>query len=119
MSVTLETFLIIFIVVTIILFILISVYLIKLLIETISLVRNINDISAVVKSDVGPIMSELKVSLNGINSFVGATNKKVTDLKGIALRLLGAGSVAMIGAKKFTGSFWKGLSAGFNFFRKK
>lgn len=119
MSVTLETFLIIFIVVTIVLFTLLSVYLIKLLIETINLVHNINDISTIVKDDMGSVMSELKVSLNGINAFVGATNKKVTDLKAIALRLLGAGSVAMIGAKNFTGSFWKGLSAGLGFFKKK
>lgn len=119
MSVTLETFLIIFIVVTIILFILISVYLIKLLIETINLVHNINSISTIVKNDLGSVMSELKVSLNGINTFVGATNKKVTDLKGIVLRLLGAGSVAVAGAKNFTGSFLKGLNAGLKIFRTK
>lgn len=119
MSVTLEVFLIIFIVVTIILFVLISVYLIKLLIELLKLVNNINDITAVVKNDMGSVMSELKVSLNGINSFVEATNKKVTDLKSIVAKLLGAGSVAMIGAKNVTGSFWKGLNAGLNIFRKK
>ena len=119
MSVTLETFIIIFIVVTIVLFILISVYLVKLLMETITLVHNINDISSAVKNDMGPIISEIKVSLNGINSFVGATNKKVTDLKGIAVKLLGAGSMAMIGAKNFKNSFVKGLKTGFNLFRKK
>ena len=61
MSVTLETFIIIFIVVTIVLFILISVYLVKLLMETITLVHNINDISSTVKNDMGPVISELKV----------------------------------------------------------
>ena len=119
MSATLETFLIIFIVVTIVVFILIAVYLVKLLMETTKLVNNINEISDIVKKDMGSVMSEIKVSLNGINSFVGATNKKVTALKAVALRLLGAGSVAMIGAKNFTGSFWKGLSTGLNIFRKK
>ena len=119
MSVTLETFLIILIIVTIVLLVLISVYLIKLLIELTKLAGNINDISSVVKSDIGTVISEFIVSLNSINSFIGTANKNVSDIKSFVLKLLGAGSVAFTGAKNLTGSFWKGLSTGLKFFRKK
>ena len=47
-------------------FVLLSVYVIKLLIETINLVHNINDISTIVKNDMGSVMSELKISLKKI-----------------------------------------------------
>ena len=119
MSDTLEVCLIILVIVTIILLIVVSVYLVRLLIEVSKLVSNMNDVSLVLKNDMSSIMSELKVSINGINAFVSATNKKVIDLKNIVSRLFGAGSVAVIGAKNLTGGFLKGLSAGFNVFRKK
>ena len=119
MSVTLETFLIILTVVTIILFILISVYLIKLLIELTKLASNMNDITSVIKSDIGAVISELMVSLNGVNSFIGTANKNVSDIKSFVLRLLGAGSIAFAGAKNLTGNFWKGLNTGLKLFRKK
>jgi len=119
MSLTLEICLIILVIVTIVVLILVSVYLIKLLMELVKLADNMNDIASVVKSDIGTVISELTVSLNGINTFIGNAKNNVSDIKSVVLRLLGAGSLAFTGAKNLTGSFLKGLNTGLNLFKKK
>ena len=45
-------------------------------------------------------------------------DKNVANFKGIATKVLGASSIALTGLKGLTGSFWKGMAAGFKFFRK-
>lgn len=118
MSVTLEIYLTVFITVTVVLLIICGVFLIKLLIELSKLANSLNDIATVIKSDLEPTIKELQVTLKSINSIVQEADKKVSYFSGIATKLLGAGSLALTSVKGFTGSFWKGLSAGMNIFKK-
>ena len=118
MSSALELYLIAFISVTIVLFIILSVFIIKLLLEISKLTNNMNDITTVIKSDLEPTVKELQITLKSINSIVKQADKNVSDLKGVASKVLGAGALALNSLKGVTGSFWKGMSAGLKLFKK-
>lgn len=118
MSMSLEIYLTVFITVAIVLLIICGVFLIKLMVELSRLTNSLNDIATVVKSDLEPTIKEVKLTLKSINSIVQEADKKVSDFSGIATKLLGATSVALTSVKGLTGSFWKGLSAGMNLFKK-
>lgn len=118
MSQTLETYFGIFLSVSAVLLIIISVFLIKWLIELSKLTSNITDITTVIKSDLEPTVKELQITLKSINSIMKAADKNVANFKGLAAKILGAGSIALTGLKGLTGSFGKGMAAGFKFFRK-
>ena len=119
MTPTLEIYLIIFLSVTAVILIIISVFTIKLILELSKLTNNLNDITTVVKSELEPTIGELRLTLNSINSIVKAADRKVSDFKGIAAKVLGAGSLALGSIKGLTGSFWKGVSAGMKMFGRK
>lgn len=118
MSQTLETYFGIFLSVSAVLLIIISVFLIKWLIELSKLTSNITDITTVIKSDLEPTVKELQETLKSVNAIMKEADKNVANFKGIATKVLGASSIALTGLKGLTDSFWKGMAAGFKFFRK-
>lgn len=119
MSQSLEIYLSIFIIVTIVLLIVVSVFLVKLIIDLSRLTNNLNDISTVIKSDIEPTIKEMKSTFQSLNSIIKVTDRNVSAFRGVASKLLGVGSAALSGIKGVTGSFWKGVSAGINIFGKK
>ncbi|MCR5260931.1 MAG: hypothetical protein K6C94_03760 [Candidatus Gastranaerophilales bacterium] len=118
MGSALELYLIAFISVTIVLLIILAAFLIKLLLEVSKLVNNLSDITTVIKSDLEPTVKELQITLKSINSIVKQADQKVSDIKGVAAKVLGAGALAVNSLKGLTGSFWKGMSAGLKLFKK-
>ena len=87
--------------------------------ELSKLTNNLNDITTVIKSDIEPTVKELQTTLKSINSIVKEADKNVSAIKGIATKLLGAGTLAVSGLKGLTGSFWNGMAAGLKLFKKK
>jgi hypothetical protein len=88
------------------------------MLEMSKLTNNLNDITTVIKSDIEPTMKELQTTLKSLNSIVQEADRKVSDFRGLTTKILGAGSLALSSVKGLTGSFWKGLSAGMNLFKK-
>ena len=118
MSQTLEIYFSVFLSVSAVLLIIIGVFFIKLIMELSNLTNNLNDITTIVKSDLEPTIKELQVTLKSVNSIVKEADKNVSALRGVATKVLGAGSMAITGIKGLTGSFWKGMAAGMKMFRK-
>ena len=118
MSPTLEIYISIFISVSVVLLIITAVFVIKLLVEVSKLTSNITDITTILKNDLEPTVKELQITLKSVNSIVKQADKNVSDISGIATKVLGAGAVAFNGLKNITGSFWKGVTAGFKLFKK-
>lgn len=118
MSQTIEIYLCIFLTVTAVLFIMISVFLVKFILELSKLTNTLNDIMTVIKSDLEPTLKEFQTTLKRMNTIISDAESKMSYFKGIASKLLGAGSLAVASVKGVTGSFWKGMTAGMKLFKK-
>ena len=115
MSATLEIALLFLIVAVII----VLGFLVKLLIDSIKLVKNLNETTTIVKNEIEPTLKELNKTLENLNSFAKDADIQFTKARKLLTSLLGFGSVALGGVKNITGGFLKGLIAGIKFFTQK
>lgn len=96
-----------------------TVYIVKWLIEFTILTRNLNDTTTVVKSEIEPILSELKKTMSTINTIAQSADNQVTSLKKSVAAALGLITVFAGKFKFLSGSFMKGFLSAFNLFRRK
>ena len=115
MSPTLEIALLFLIIAVIIVF----GFLIKLIIDSIKLVQNLDETTTIVKNEIEPTIKELKKTLENLNSLTEGTNNQINQVRKILAGLLGVGSFALGGMKNITGGFFKGVMEGIKFFTKK
>ena len=115
MSPTLEIALLFLIIAVIIVF----GFLIKLIIDSIKLVQNLDETTTIVKNEIEPTIKELKKTLENLNSLTEGTNNQINQVRKILAGLLGVGSFALGGMKNITGGFFKGVMEGIKFFTNK
>ena len=108
MSPTLEIALLFLIIAVIIVF----GFLIKLIIDSIKLVQNLDETTTIVKNEIEPTIKELKKTLENLNSLTEGTNNQINQVRKILAGLLGVGSFALGGMKNITGGFFKGVMEG-------
>lgn len=94
-------------------------FLIKLIIDSIKLVQNIDETTTIVKNEIEPTLKELNKTLENINSLTNDTDNKINQIRKILTGTLGIGSFALGGVRNITGGFFKGLIEGIKFFSKK
>ena len=94
-------------------------FLIKLIIDSIKLVQNLNETTTIVKNEVEPTLKELNKTLENLNSLTNGTSNQIARMRKILAGLLGVGSFALGGMKNITGGFFKGVMEGIKFFTKK
>ena len=94
-------------------------FLIKLIIDSIKLVQNLDETTSIVKNEIEPTIKELKKTLENLNSLTDGTNNQINQIRKILTGLLGVGSFALGGVKNITGGFFKGVMEGIKFFTKK
>ena len=82
-------------------------FLIKLLIDLSKLTKNIDETTTVVKSEIEPTLKETRSVLQNINSITQSTSEKINSISKIFENVLGAGSLAFVKAKKFSGGILK------------
>ena len=94
-------------------------FLIKLIIDSIKLVQNLDETTSIVKNEIEPTIKELKKTLENLNSLTDGTSSQINQIRKILTGLLGVGSFALGGVKNITGGFFKGVMEGIKFFTKK
>ena len=94
-------------------------FLIKLIIDSIKLVQNLDETTTIVKNEIEPTLKELNKTLENLNSLTDGTSNRINQIRKILAGLLGVGSFALGGAKNITGGFFKGVMEGIKFFTKK
>ena len=94
-------------------------FLIKLIIDSIKLVQNIDETTTIVKTEIEPTLKELNKTLENLNSLTDSTNSQIIQVRKILAGVLGVGSFALGGMKNITGGFFKGVMEGIKFFTKK
>lgn len=94
-------------------------FLIKLIIDSIKLVQNLDETTTIVKTEIEPTIKELNKTLENLNSLTNNTNTKINQIRKILSGVLGVGSFALGGMKNITGGFFKGVSEGIKFFTSK
>ena len=94
-------------------------FLLKLIIDSIKLVQNIDETTTIVKTEIEPTIKELNKTLENLNSLTEGANSQVVRVRKILSGILGVGSVAYGGMKSITGGFFKGVLEGIKFFTKK
>jgi len=82
-------------------------FLIKLLIDLSALVKNVNQTSILLNTELKPTLSELNETLQSINSIVKNTDQNMDTFKGAVERTFGK-------TKAITGTLFSGLLKGFN-----
>ena len=90
-----------------IILIVVAVFLIKLLMDLSVLVKNVNETSVMLNSELKPTINELNQTLHSINTIVKNTDKNVDSFKGAVERTFGK-------TKALTGTIFSGLVKGFN-----
>ena len=109
--------------ITLIIFVIIlsiaGIFLIKLLIDLSKLVLNIDEATTIVKHELEPTLTELKETLQKLNSIAGTTSNQVENLKNIIGKVVSIPLMFVNRFRSISGGFVKGLSAGFNIFGKK
>lgn len=94
-------------------------FLLKLIIDSIKLVQNLDETTTIVKKEIEPTLQELNKTLENINSITADADKQLIQVRKIISSLLGIGSVTLGGMKNITGGFFKGVIEGIKFFTKK
>ena len=115
MSPTLEIALLFLIIATIV----VLGFLLKLIIDSIKLVQNLDETTTIVKNEIEPTLKELGKTLENLNSLTKDADKQIIKARNILTSLLGFGSVALGGVKNITGGFFKGVIEGIKFFTGK
>lgn len=97
----------------------ILVYGIKLLIATTSLVKNLNEVTLVVKKDLEPLIMELTETLTNLNTFADNTDRQINKVKKVVEKIALVSGLFMGKFKFLSSGFLKGVQTGFNVFFKK
>lgn len=87
--------------------IIVAGFLVKLLIDLSALVKNINQTSILLNTELKPTLNELNDTLHSINSIVKSTDRNMDTVKGLVERTLGK-------TKAVTGTLFSGIVKGFN-----
>lgn len=94
-------------------------FLLKLIIDSIKLVQNLDETTTIVKNEVEPTLKELVKTLENLNSLSGNADKQLTQARRVLSSFLGFSSVALGGFKNVAGGFLKGFVEGIKVFTKK
>lgn len=94
-------------------------FLLWLIIDSIKLVRNLDEATTIVKNEIEPTLKELSKTLENLNSLTKGADTQLTQIRRILTGLLGFGSIALGGVKNVTGGFLKGVIEGIKFFTRK
>jgi len=99
-----------------IILIIVAAFLIKLLIDLSTLIKNINQTSTMLNTELKPTLDELHETLQSVNSIIKNTDNNMISIKGAVENTFGK-------TKAFTGSLFSGVIKGFgtvwNLFTKK
>lgn len=87
-------------------------FLVKLLFDLSKLTKNVDETTTIVKTEIEPTIKELNKALQSINSIAQNADKQVDSLAKIFENMLGAGSLALLKAKKMSGGLIKGIVKG-------
>lgn len=108
---------------TAIILVVVGGFLVKLLIDLSKLVKNIDETTVIVKSEIKPTLHELNKALQSINSIAQNADKQVDSLTKFFETAFEASTLALTRAKKLSGGlikgFVKGLFTIIKFFLKK
>ena len=91
---------------TLIVLIVIAVFLVKLLIDLSTLIKNVNETSVMLNNELKPTLDELQETLKSVNSIIKNTDNSMVNLKGAVENTIGK-------TKAFTGSLFSGIINGF------
>lgn len=97
----------------------VTVFLVKWIIEFTLLTRNINETTTIVKKEIEPILGEVKETMVYVNSIAKNADNQLSTLKKIISTIIGFFTMFAGKFKFLQSSFFKGLFASFNLFRKK
>ena len=115
MSATLEVALLVLIIAVIV----VLGFLLKLIIDSIKLVQNLDETTTIIKNEVEPTLKELVKTLENLNSLTQSANNQLSKVRKLISGLLGLGSVTLGGVKNIAGGFLKGVIEGIKFFTQK
>lgn len=94
-------------------------FLVKLIIDLIKLVKNLDETTTMVKTEVEPTIKELNKTLANLNSLAEGADKQVTDIRKFLSGFLGLSSVTLGGVKNILSGLIKGIIAGVKIFTTK
>ena len=94
-------------------------FLIKLIIDSIKLVQNLDETTTIIKNEVEPTLKELVKTLENLNSLTSGADKQLSKVRKLVSGFLGLGSVTFGGVKNIAGGFFKGFIEGIKFFYTK
>lgn len=115
MSQTLEVVLIVLILWVII----VLGFLLKLIIDSIKLVQNLDETTTMVKKEVEPTLKELSKTLENVNSLGQGADKQIIQVRKVLSSFIGIGSIVLGGFKNVAGGFIKGVVEGVKLFSQK
>jgi uncharacterized protein YoxC len=87
-------------------------FLIKLAVDLSKLTKNVDETTSIIKSEIGPTITEFNNALKSINSIAQNADKKVDSLSKVFESLLGVSSTAFVKAKDLSGGIVKGFVKG-------
>ena len=94
-------------------------FLLKLIIDSIKLVQNLDETTTIVKNEIEPTIKELNKTLENLNSLTEGADRQIVLVRKLLSSILGIGSFALGGMKNITGGFFKGVMEGIKFFTQK
>lgn len=94
-------------------------FLLKLIIDSMKLVKNLDETTTIIKEEIEPTLKELNRTLENLNSLTGEADKQLTNIRKILSSFIGLSSVTLGGVKNIAGGFFKGVIEGIKFFTKK
>ena len=97
----------------------VTIFLVKWIIEFTLLTRNINETTTIVKKEIEPILGEVKETMVYVNSIAKNADNQLATLKKIVSTIIGFFTMFAGKFKFLQSSFFKGLFASFNLFRRK
>ena len=89
-----------------IILIIVAGFLVKLLIDLSTLIKNVNQTSTMLNTELKPTLDELHETLQSVNSIIKNTDNNMVSLKGAVENTFGK-------TKAFTGSLFSGVIKGF------
>ena len=94
-------------------------FLLKLIIDSIKLVQNLDETTTIVKNEIEPTIKELNKTLENLNSLTEGADRQIVLVRKLLSGILGIGSFALGGMKNITGGFFKGVTEGIKLFTQK
>ena len=119
MSPDLELTLIVFIVVLIIVAILVGIFLVLWLVNLNKLTVSLTQNSELFRMELKPILDELQVSMQKINSVMSSAGRNVGHFNKIVMTFVGVLSLLLNAFRNKSGGLLKGIVQGFSCFLKK